>query len=87
MYFEQIYCEAIRPLDSGALRLYHGVEAGGCPHSVRFIMPIVDALHTVFDFFLSFILAGQVPQDNSEAEVYNFFTILINLLGFLGFTL
>lgn len=47
-------------------------------------MPIVDALLTIFDFFRSFILAGQVPQDNSEAEVYNFFTVIINLLGFLG---
>lgn len=47
-------------------------------------MPIVDAFLTIFDFFRSFILAGQVPQDNSEGEVYNFFTVLINLLGFLG---
>lgn len=47
-------------------------------------MPIVDVFLTIFDFFRSFILAGQVPQENSEAEVYNFFTIFINLLGFLG---
>lgn len=49
-------------------------------------MPIIDALGTLFDFFRSFILAGQVPQDNNEGDVYNFFTILINLLGFLGIT-
>jgi hypothetical protein len=50
-------------------------------------MPIVDALLTIFDFFRSLIFAGQVPQENPEGEAYNFFTILINLLGFLGISI
>lgn len=50
-------------------------------------MPLIDALGTLFDFLRSIILAGQVPQDNSEGDIYNFFTILINLLGFLGISL
>ena len=47
-------------------------------------MPIVDALLTIFDFFRSIVLSGQVPQENWEANVYNFFTVLGNLLGLLG---
>lgn len=45
-------------------------------------MPIFDALLTIFDFFRSLVLAGQVPQDNWQADVYNFFTVLGNFLGF-----
>lgn len=50
-------------------------------------MFIVEALLTVFDFFRSLVFAGQVPQDNAEGQVYNFFTILFNLLGLLGINL
>jgi hypothetical protein len=50
-------------------------------------MFIVDALLTLFDFFRSLVLGGQVPQDNVEGNVYNFFTVLINLLGLLGINL
>ncbi len=50
-------------------------------------MIIVDALLTIFDFFRSLVLAGQVPQENAEGNVYNFFTVIINLLGLLGINL
>lgn len=53
----------------------------------RKAMLIVDALGTLFEFLRSIILAGQVPQDNNEGDVYNFFTILINILGFLGISI
>jgi len=50
-------------------------------------MIIVDALLTIFDFFRALILSDQLPQDNWQAHVYNFFAALGNLLGlgsFLG---
>lgn len=45
-------------------------------------MVIVDALLQIFDFFRALLLAGQVPQDNSEATIYNFLAVLLNFFSF-----
>lgn len=47
-------------------------------------MPIVDALLTIFDFFRALVLADQIPQDNWQANVYNFFAALGNFFGLLA---
>lgn len=47
-------------------------------------MPIIDALLRILDFFLAQIFAGQVPQDNSQASVYNFLTAILQFLGLFG---
>ena len=48
-------------------------------------MFIVDALFQLFDFARALLFSGQVTQDNSEASIYNFLVIFLNLFSFLGF--
>ena len=47
-------------------------------------MIIVDALLQIFDFVRALLLSGQVPQDNSEATIYNFLNFFLNLFSFLN---
>lgn len=47
-------------------------------------MFIIDALLQILDFFLAQIFAGQLPQENSQANVYNFFNAILQFLGLIG---
>jgi hypothetical protein len=47
-------------------------------------MIIVDALLTIFDFFRALVLADQIPQDNWQANVYNFFAALGNFFSLIS---
>ena len=48
-------------------------------------MFIVDAIGRFLEFLQSLLFAGLLPQDNDEAEAYNFFLVLLRLLGLVGF--
>jgi len=48
-------------------------------------MILVDALLRIFDFVRAILLSGQVPQDNVEADIFNFFSFLINLFALFSF--
>ena len=48
-------------------------------------MFIVDAILQLFDFARALLFSGQIPQENSEASIYNFLVIFLNLFSFLGF--
>jgi hypothetical protein len=48
-------------------------------------MFIIDAFLQVFDFFRALLLAGQIPQDNAEAEIFNILAVFLNLFSFLSF--
>ena len=48
-------------------------------------MFIVDAFLQVFDFVRSLLFAGQVTQDNTQADIYNFLSVILNLFTFLPF--
>lgn len=45
-------------------------------------MVLVDALLQIFDFIRAMLMAGQVPQDNSEAMIYNILVFIVNLFSF-----
>ena len=44
-------------------------------------MIFVDALLRIFDFVRAMLLAGQVPQDNTEGTIYNALNFLLNLFA------
>lgn len=46
-------------------------------------MVLIDALLQIFDFIRATLLAGQVPQDNAEAMIFNFLAFWVNLFSFL----
>ena len=48
-------------------------------------MFILDAIGRFFDFIQSMLYAGLLPQDNNEAEAYNFFLVLLRFIGLAGF--
>ena len=48
-------------------------------------MFIIDAFLQIFDFFRALLFAGQIPQDNAEADVFNILAIFLNLFSFLSF--
>ena len=48
-------------------------------------MFILDALGRFLEFLQSMLFAGFLPQDNGEASVYNFFLVILRLIGLAGF--
>lgn len=47
-------------------------------------MFILDALGRFYEFVQAQLLGGMLTQDNIEASIYNFFLVLLRVLGFLG---
>ncbi|MCF6284858.1 MAG: hypothetical protein L3K26_06695 [Candidatus Hydrogenedentes bacterium] len=48
-------------------------------------MFIVDAFLQIFDFFRALIFSGQVPQDNVEADIFNFLSVILNIFSIFSF--
>lgn len=48
-------------------------------------MFLLDAIGRFLEYVQSLLFAGFLPQDNNEADVYNFFLVLLRLLGLAGF--
>lgn len=48
-------------------------------------MFILDALGRFYQYIEAQLLGGMLSQDNTEAAVYNFFLVLLRILGFFGF--
>ncbi len=48
-------------------------------------MFILDALGRLVEFLQAMLFGGFLPQDNVEADAYNFFLVILRLLGLAGF--
>ena len=48
-------------------------------------MFFIDALGRLLEFIQSLLFAGFVPENNEEAEAYNFFLVLLRLFGLVSF--